>query len=746
MDIKIATEKFVVPANLTLTQCLDLLLSIVQNQYENLVKQVEKYKADQYFEKWPVLYKALDSLLIYVNEGLKRIEKKFKLSTGWSGLANENSSYRYTIENFKLLGYDIRTARTKVLDQINEVPDRAVKKKLLGSALSTSGGSTPSKLPSLHLGRLLGGKKKKNEQHQRHREEVEKQRREDVERIREQRRIQLEKAQMEKQREGERKQKEREKLIELEVKKQVESLIQSRLEEERESAKRQTMRENKPVTGVKQQLQPSSRTSVERKSSASSAQERQRKLGQADRKNNVTNNPPDNTSRKPLGMKKNMKVSSPVLAFNSDRRSVDLDINRAALLAWSTFSETGSLAPNVERSKIPSTASRAVPRSTSGDQAKKRITPTTAAKQAPRIRRTKSDEKVPQRTRKTNPKLKSSNLLIVPEGTPVSGNDATQSLSKSIMDKIGTVGDGVDPAMCEQILNNIMVTGEKVYWDDIAGLNAAKNSLKEAVVYPFLRPDLFKGLREPIRGMLLFGPPGTGKTMIAKAIATESNSTFFSISASSLLSKYLGESEKLVKALFYVAKKTAPSIIFIDEIDSILGSRNDNENESSRRIKTEILIQWSNLSNINVNSDGATTDQRVLVLAATNLPWVLDDAAVRRFSRRLYIPLPDFESRLYHVKKLMSKQKNVLSEKDFLTIARLTDGYSGSDLTSLAKDAAMEPLRELGEALISANPATIRGIALGDFESAMETIKSSVSPQVLHRFEAWAMKYGSSGC
>ena len=745
MDTKIANEKFVIPANLTLTQCLDLLLSIVQNQYENLVRQLEKYKADQYFEKWPIIYKALDSLLIYVNEGLKRIEKKFKLSTGWSGLANENSSYRYTIENFKLLGYDIRTARTKVLDLINEVPDRTVKKKLLGSALSTSGSSTPGKLPSLHLGRLLGGKKK-NEQHQRNREEVERQRREDVERIREERRIQFERAQMERQREGERKQKEREMLIELEVKKQVESLVQSRLEEERESTKRQTLRENKPVSRTKQQPQPSSRTSVEKKPFTSSVQERPRILSQADHKDRVTNNPPDNASRKPLGMRKNVKISSPVSAFNSDRRSMDLDINRAALLAWSTFSETGSLAPAVEKSKIPNAASRAVPRSSYGDQPKKRLPLTTAAKQAPRIRRTKSDEKVPQRTRKTNPKQKGSNLLIVPEGTPVSGNNAAQSPSKTIMDKIGPIGDGVDPAMCEQILTNIMVTGEKVYWDDIAGLNAAKNSLKEAVVYPFLRPDLFKGLREPIRGMLLFGPPGTGKTMIAKAIATESNSTFFSISASSLLSKYLGESEKLVKALFYVAKKTAPSIIFIDEIDSILGSRNDNENESSRRIKTEILIQWSNLSNMNVNADGTSADQRVLILAATNLPWVLDDAAVRRFSRRLYIPLPDFESRLYHVKNLMSKQKNVLSERDFLTIARLTDGYSGSDLTSLAKDAAMEPLRELGEALISANPDTIRGITLGDFESAMETIKSSVSPQVLHRFDAWAMKYGSSGC
>lgn len=116
--------------------------------------------------------------------------------------------------------------------------------------------------------------------------------------------------------------------------------------------------------------------------------------------------------------------------------------------------------------------------------------------------------------------------------------------------------------------------GDEVHWDDIAGLESAKYSLKEAVVYPFLRPDLFRGLREPVRGMLLFGPPGTGKTMLARAVATESHSTFFSISASSLTSKYLGESEKLVRALFAIAKKLSPSIIFVDEIDSIMGSRN----------------------------------------------------------------------------------------------------------------------------------------------------------------------------
>ncbi|EDO18630.1 hypothetical protein Kpol_1048p61 [Vanderwaltozyma polyspora DSM 70294] len=305
---------------------------------------------------------------------------------------------------------------------------------------------------------------------------------------------------------------------------------------------------------------------------------------------------------------------------------------------------------------------------------------------------------------------------------------------------------GVDKKACEQIVNDIIVMDEIIRWEDIAGLNNAKVSLRETVEYPFLRPDLFKGLREPIRGLLLFGPPGTGKTMIAKAVAYESNSTFFSISASSLLSKYLGESEKLVRALFYLAKRLAPSIIFIDEIDSLLTARSDNENESSRRIKTELLIQWSILSSATSNgNDNNESDNRVLLLAATNLPWAIDEAARRRFSRRLYIPLPEYETRLVHLQKLLGFQKHTLSPEDLQHIARITEGYSGSDITTLAKEAAMIPIRDLGENLLDITTDKIRGVNVDDFILAMETVKKSVSPESLQEYSEWSEKYGSTG-
>jgi spastin len=154
------------------------------------------------------------------------------------------------------------------------------------------------------------------------------------------------------------------------------------------------------------------------------------------------------------------------------------------------------------------------------------------------------------------------------------------------------IHDAEEDAMDQKIESEIMVKNPKVKFSDIIGMQEMKQTLYEIIVVPTIRPDLFTGIRKPQRGILLFGPPGTGKTMIAKAIASECNSTFFNISASSLTSKWVGESEKTVKSLFKVAYKKAPSIIFIDEIDSILSKRSGSENEATKRLKTEFLIQF----------------------------------------------------------------------------------------------------------------------------------------------------------
>lgn len=305
---------------------------------------------------------------------------------------------------------------------------------------------------------------------------------------------------------------------------------------------------------------------------------------------------------------------------------------------------------------------------------------------------------------------------------------------------------GIDPTAARQILSDIVIKGDEVHWDDVVGLEAAKNGLKEAVVYPFLRPDLFQGLREPARGMLLFGPPGTGKTMLARAVATESKSTFFSISSSSLTSKYLGESEKLVKALFLLARKLSPLIVFIDEIDSLMSSRSEGEQELTRRIKNEFLVQWSELLSAAAGKETVGEDvSRVLILGATNLPWSIDEAARRRFMRRQYIPLPEAETRRAQVSRLLHYQNHTLTEEDLDELMRLTDGFSGSDITALAKDSAMGPLRLLGDLLLLTATENIRAINLDDFKKSLAYIRPSVSQEGISEYEKWAEKFGSSG-
>jgi len=182
----------------------------------------------------------------------------------------------------------------------------------------------------------------------------------------------------------------------------------------------------------------------------------------------------------------------------------------------------------------------------------------------------------------------------------------------------------------------------------------------------------------------LYGPPGTGKSYLAKAVATEANSTFFSISSSDLVSKWLGESEKLVKNLFEMAREAKPSIIFIDEIDSLCGSRSDTESESARRIKTEFLVQMNGVGN---DMDG------ILVLAATNIPWGLDSAIRRRFEKRIYIPLPEPPARARMFQIHLGNTPHKVANEQFKQLGELTDNYSGSDISNLVRDAMMQPVR-----------------------------------------------------
>lgn len=319
----------------------------------------------------------------------------------------------------------------------------------------------------------------------------------------------------------------------------------------------------------------------------------------------------------------------------------------------------------------------------------------------------------------------------------------------------------------DKLADGLMATivGEKpnVKWEDVAGLVEAKKSLHEALIMPIKFPGFFTGNVEPWKGILLYGPPGTGKTFIAKACATECQSTFFSVSSSDLMSKYVGESEKLIKQLFKLANEKAPSIIFIDEIDSMCGNRSEGENEASRRVKTEFLVQMQGVGNENKN---------VLVLGATNLPWALDPAVRRRFERRIYIPLPDQVAREYLLRSKLKGLDGNLTDPDIEHIAKQTDGYSGSDIEVLCKETAMMPLRfaqktqyftpvntptgpkfmpvggpGMGVRNCSIYDLPDRGLKLPEISkqdvlNALKKAKPSVNQKDLKQYEDWTVQFG----
>ncbi|KAF2737959.1 vacuolar protein sorting-associated protein-like protein VPS4 [Polyplosphaeria fusca] len=305
-----------------------------------------------------------------------------------------------------------------------------------------------------------------------------------------------------------------------------------------------------------------------------------------------------------------------------------------------------------------------------------------------------------------------------------------------------------------------------IRWEDVAGLELAKDSLKEAVILPIKFPHLFTGKRQPWKGILLYGPPGTGKSYLAKAVATEANSTFFSVSSSDLVSKWMGESERLVKQLFGMARENKPSIIFIDEIDALCGPRGEGESEASRRIKTELLVQM----------DGVGKDSKgVLILGATNIPWQLDAAIRRRFQRRVHISLPDLPARMKMFELAVGNTPCELNQADFRKLGELSEGYSGSDITIAVQDALMQPVRliqtathykpiihdgkekwtpcspgdpeakEMSWTELDGDNLAEPPLRARDFVKAIKASRPTVSKDDLSRNAEWTAEFGSEG-
>ncbi|KAG9150978.1 hypothetical protein Leryth_003091 [Lithospermum erythrorhizon] len=310
--------------------------------------------------------------------------------------------------------------------------------------------------------------------------------------------------------------------------------------------------------------------------------------------------------------------------------------------------------------------------------------------------------------------------------------------------------EGPDPDLAAMLERDVLDSTPGVRWDDVAGLSEAKRLLEEAVVLPLLMPEYFQGIRRPWKGVLMFGPPGTGKTLLAKAVATECGTTFFNVSSATLASKWRGESERMVRCLFDLARAYAPSTIFIDEIDSLCNARGaSGEHESSRRVKSELLVQVDGVNaSATTNEDGSR--KLVMVLAATNFPWDIDEALRRRLEKRIYIPLPNSESRKDLI-RINLKGLEVAADVDIDEVAKKTEGYSGDDLTNVCRDASLNGMRRMiaGKTRdeiknMSKDDISKDPVAMCDFLEAISKVQPSVSTTDIEKHEKWLSEFGSA--
>ncbi|RLE52016.1 MAG: AAA family ATPase [Candidatus Methanomethylicota archaeon] len=275
-------------------------------------------------------------------------------------------------------------------------------------------------------------------------------------------------------------------------------------------------------------------------------------------------------------------------------------------------------------------------------------------------------------------------------------------------------------------MREVYIEVPNVRWTDIGGLEEAKRELKEAIEWPIKYPESFKrmGIRPP-RGILLYGPPGCGKTLLARAVATESEANFISVKGPELLSKWVGESEKAVREIFRKARMASPAIIFLDEIDAIAPMRGLGYGDSrvTERVISQLLTEM----------DGLVSLENVVVIGATNRPDILDPALLRpgRFDRIIYIPPPDYNARL-EILKIHTRNVPLADDVNLEEIAKVTEGYSGSDLEAVCREAAMAALRE---------DINAQKVAKRHFEAALKRVRPSITEDMIQYYKKWTERY-----